>query len=85
MHKVLIIEFEDHGQDFLSWTVDLNTWQVVDSKPLMSKIWNGTQVVFPKHIIPGDYVEFISNHDGEKRTCKYPVEKVEIKELEVES
>ena len=39
----LIIEFEDHGQDFLYWQLDADG-KVVASMPYQSEIWNGTIV-----------------------------------------
>lgn len=39
-----VIHFEDHGQDFLRWTLDAKG-MVIDSQPFQASIWAGLFVV----------------------------------------
>lgn len=38
------IDFEDHGQDFLSWWID-KRGEVIHCEPFQSSVWNGTMVM----------------------------------------
>jgi len=71
-----IIHFEDHGQDFLDWTVSADG-TVIDVNPFQLSIWGGNQVLGLDTLQPGDKVHFISKHDGEARFIRYPVERIE--------
>ena len=73
------IHFEDHGQDFLDWTVDDKS-NVIDVNPFQFNIWGGNQVLGLDTLQPGDYVHYVSKHDGETRTIRYPVERIERKQ-----
>lgn len=69
-----LIEFEDKGQDFLTWEIneDLN---VIDCWPFQSSIWEGCKV----HAIPspGEFVTIETKGSATgPMTIKYKVEKV---------
>ncbi|QRE00437.1 hypothetical protein [Burkholderia phage BCSR52] len=65
------IQFEDRGQDFLSWTLDENG-VVIECKPFQAWLWKGRQVVDHASLSSGDVVHFLDN-DGHMRPLKYRV------------
>ncbi|MCP3017423.1 hypothetical protein [Cupriavidus basilensis] len=71
------IYFEDHGQDFLSWTVDDNG-TVVDCEPFQLSIWGGARVLYPHLLRKGHLVDFVPKFGGPAKTLNYPVERVQI-------
>ena len=83
MDKVFIIEFEDHGQDFLIWKVQVDTAMVVECTPFQGSVWCGNHVIDVEDLAPGDYVSYISRHQGEEMTIKYPVKSVGVGEIEL--
>lgn len=70
-----VIHFQDHGQDFLRWTLDQNG-KVVCSQPFQTSIWRGCVVINPKGIRPGGKVHFIGHGAPELQVIKYPVKEV---------
>ncbi len=80
--KIFRLHFEDQGQDFLTWDVDVETTKVVGCAPFQASIWCGNTVVNIDDVVLGltDKVEF-ETFDFEQLTLKYPV--VEVEALEV--
>ncbi len=70
-----IIHFEDHGQDFLQWTID-ETGKVVNCWPFQASIWCQYYVIDVALLKIGDLVPIIK--DKEQITIKYPIEKIEV-------
>ncbi|MAX81725.1 MAG: hypothetical protein CL843_16305 [Crocinitomicaceae bacterium] len=74
------IEFEDQGQDFLTWLVeyeDGDVWsKVVECEPFQQSIWEGTMVFDVNNIQVGDRVS-IQSKDGDHYTIKYLIENIE--------
>lgn len=68
------IEFEDHGQDFLTWKIEKG--EVVDSEPFQAWVWKGT-LIHNEIINPGDILLITSTKIG-FTTLKYPVAKVKV-------
>lgn len=66
----MIIEFEDHGQDFLKWEID-EAAIVIDSKPFQFGIWGGCQVLNKDELEVDGYVE-LKTPCG-KIQIKYPI------------
>lgn len=69
------IEFEDYGQDFLSWVIDTEKERVVECEPFQVLRWVG-QVVTQKEFKAGGRVTFIDSH-GDSLTIQYPIKQVE--------
>ena len=74
-HKdaVLIIHFEDQGQDFTSWGVDKDG-EVLSSKPWQDEMWVGTLVNLHELKLD-EYPLIVSN--GNFTSLNYKVIKVE--------
>lgn len=68
-----LIAFEDHGQDFLYWTVD-ETGKVVDCQPFQAFLWCLATVTNLEQLKPGKIVE-ITLH-GEPNSTRYPVTRI---------
>lgn len=71
------IEFEDHGQDFLTWIIDTEKQKVIDCWPFQAAIWVGSEVTqtdFEK----GGLVNFTKDFTEETITAdiKYPISRV---------
>jgi hypothetical protein len=69
------IEFEDHGQDFLRWTID-EDGKVMDSQPFQADLWNGTTLLDYPDLKVGMALAIITKHD-DVLTLKYPIIKIE--------
>lgn len=77
------ITFEDHGQDFLEWDIDLSN-TVVACRPAQGFVWLGS-VITNRIIRPGGYIRFktdkIKAHgSGASIVLKYKVTSFTIKE-----
>ncbi|AZE47180.1 hypothetical protein C4K04_1490 [Pseudomonas chlororaphis] len=72
MSKTLI-EFQDHHQDFLVWTVD-EDGIVTESWPYQSDIWGGFKVTNLAELKTGSDVEYLWK--GRTGWVKYPVRSV---------
>ena len=72
---MIIVHFEDHGQDFLRCSIEDGV--VVDCQPFQAWLWNGTKVL-NADIKPGDILEIIRT-GSTVATLNYPVERVEEK------
>lgn len=66
--KIVRLDLEDHGQDFLSFYVKDST--IIGTTPFQGWIWNGRKLR-ASEFKAGDIVIFA---DG--NTLKYPIEKV---------
>ncbi len=71
------IYFEDHGQDFLSWTVN-EQGIVVECEPFQSWLWVGARVLGANHLCRGDVVDFMHKGGEPVKTLNYRVERVQI-------
>jgi len=83
------IHFEDRGQDFLTWTIDVDG-KMLACEPFQHSIWNEWTVMNVKGLVVGGkvqltkpgYVEIMRK--DKKTTAKnyieitYPIKKVEI-------
>lgn len=69
MSKTLI-EFQDHYQDFLVWTVD-EAGIVTESWPYQTDVWGGLKVVNLASLKVGGVVEYL--REGRTGNVKYPV------------
>ncbi|MCM2494572.1 hypothetical protein [Burkholderia glumae] len=68
---MLIIEFEDRGQDFTKWKCDEHD-TVVECGPFQGWLWEGVRVIGATDLRRGDVVDFI-DQDGNVRSLKYRV------------
>lgn len=82
-NKVIEIEFEDQGQDFLKWKIEYsNGWvlgEVIDSQPFQNSIWKGYYVLGGEPKI-GECVQISKSPEDEVITIKYPI--VAVKTVE---
>lgn len=69
------IYFEDHGQDFLWWTIDRDGF-VIDCGPFQASVWVGSQVLQPYNLKVGGEVDFNTKR-GSLLTLKYKIKKIE--------
>ena len=74
----MLIEFEDQGQDFLTWTLNAQG-VVVDCKPLQGRVWCGLEVINQRALQPGAKVEYFK--DGHSGMIRYPVKAVRAEQL----
>lgn len=72
----MIIEFEDHHQDFLEWEIDENG-VVIDSTPFQFKFWGGCQVLNKDELKVGGYVQ-LKTPRGQIQ-IKYPIKSIKEK------
>lgn len=71
---MVTIQFEDHGQDFLKWTIDGS--KVIDCQPFQFTVWGKCTVLTPEsELIPGAYV-LVRIPAGKEMIVKYPIESV---------
>ncbi len=76
------IEFQDHGQDFLVWTLD-ETGVVTESWPFQTDIWRGLKVTNLASLRRKQHVEY--DWHGRTGAVKYPVKQLgALAEVEVE-
>lgn len=68
-----LIEFEDHGQDFLRWSVDRNGL-VTGSWPFQKRVWVGLKVTNLIDLKPGCKVEYFNQ--GRRGAIVHPVKSV---------
>ena len=71
-----ILEFEDHGQDFLRWELDAKG-TVIGCEPFQASTWCGLEVFQPGLLAVGDLVHFYDSRDKSFRHIRYRVAKVE--------
>lgn len=72
------ITFEDHGQDFLTWTID-KRGIIIDCQPFQFSIWK-KWIVINSDFKVGGFVEIKKGFFGDKietMTIKYPIQKIE--------
>lgn len=68
----MILEFEDHGQDFLTWTLDEND-MVCECKPFQGSIWCGSEVLNADELQQGLETMVEIKKGNDYFTVKYPV------------
>lgn len=76
--KYLTLEFEDKGQDFLTWEVELATGRIVDCHPFQYTTWARCCVIDPEKLAPGSRPQ-IADADGTRRTLNYAVATMRLK------
>lgn len=69
-----IIELEDHGQDFIYWTID-STNTVIDCRPFQGQFWIGTKIENTE-IHPGDTLMITIRRSKEIKSLNYPVKTI---------
>ena len=75
-----ILEFEDHGQDFLRWELDAKG-KVIGCEPFQGSIWKGKQVMNHGLLRAGDTVHYRTMGESTSASCiRYPLERVELVE-----
>jgi len=72
------IEFEDHGQDFLTWTIN-RLGRVVDCQPFQASVWVGGYVMNHEELAVGGHVVYQHRRVlvDEPITIKYPILQIE--------
>lgn len=75
------IHFEDNGQDFLWWTLDVEG-NVIDCGPFQYSIWVGSHVFWNDKIKPGTYLYFRNKNSSNVLQLKHMV--IAIENLENE-
>lgn len=79
---MMIVYFEDHGQDFLEWLIDDETGKVLDCKPYQARIWVGKYVFCPRSLSQENctqvvYSDLPVTHFSQKLTAiKYPIKSI---------
>lgn len=72
--ELIVIEFEDHGQDFITWVVD-RYGKVVDCQPFQYWIWTKKEVLM-ETLQVGQLVDYFDPTTGDWRSIKYPVKSI---------
>jgi hypothetical protein len=72
----MLIHFEDHGQDFLTWQVD-NLGFVVDCRPFQASVWCGVEVLGPRRLFVGGTVRYVRGDRPQSKTIRYPIKAIE--------
>lgn len=70
------LHFEDHGQEFLSWTVD-DLGTIIEVDPY-SSAWLGHRVLAPRTVRKGHLLNVRSKTTGDVRTILYPVSRIQV-------
>lgn len=73
--SVITIEFEDRGQDFITWEIVAETGQIIDCHPFQYRTWAKCRVLHPETLAEGQYPA-IETGEGEQLVMKYRVEKL---------
>lgn len=73
---VMILQFEDHGQYFNTWTLDADTGEIIDSQPHQNELWKGKFVANPADLKPGDKVQVSETNASQLHTIIFPLKKV---------
>ncbi|TWC74432.1 hypothetical protein FBY10_101122 [Pseudomonas sp. SJZ103] len=71
-----LIEFQDHQQDFLVWTVD-ESGIVTRSWPYHTDLWAGVRIVNLASLKVGGMVEFFRDGDTRDQSIKYPIRSIQ--------
>jgi hypothetical protein len=71
--KYIIIFFEDGGQDFLYWLVEVETGKVIDCGPFQCSVWEGTIVKYIDDLEIGGVVH-VKTKFGDDTTMNYAAE-----------
>lgn len=83
--KVMTIEFEDHGQDFLEWDVKVGTGEILACRPYLGTNWVGKYVFCP-FTLSTEYCSKVEYTDEEVngknaltakiKTIKHPIKSI---------
>lgn len=68
-----VVHFEDHGQDFLRWTI--TDGKVVDCEPFQEWLWNGTTILSDLEV--GVCLRIKGPRSIGVIELKYPVERID--------
>lgn len=71
------IHFEDHGQDFLEWTLDEEGF-VIDCTPAQGSFWCMSGVNDHENLKVGDHVTIINERWDDELTINYPIERIQV-------
>lgn len=79
--NITVITFEDHGQDFLTWTVD-EVGKILDCQPFQFSIWSRWTVDMVAGLKVGGKVRVRKNwkKSVEYLTIDYPISRLEVRE-----
>lgn len=69
---IAIIEFEDHGQDFLRWHLDKDG-VVIESQPFQNFAWKGLAVFEIDNLKPGSIVYYSRPGEKDVKSIRYPL------------
>jgi hypothetical protein len=76
------ITFEDHGQDFLTWTIDTELEQVVACEPFQASLWVGRKCTQRAFEVGGHVWLYNTTReaypDAPDVKIKYPIAQIEI-------
>ncbi|MCA1907898.1 MAG: hypothetical protein LDL39_06015 [Magnetospirillum sp.] len=77
----VLLDLEDHGQDFLWFRVDTGTGEIIGCGPFQADLWTGRHVA-PEtgKWAPGARVAFVSD----SRVLNYPVRSVTVIDMDFE-
>lgn len=78
------VHFDDQGQDFLYWDIDVATGKVLDAQPFQAWIWTRVTVVNVNSLMVDGFLKYV-DQTGEPFILKYPIAKIEQINLEVQS
>lgn len=70
------VNFEDHGQDFLSWVIDTQKQEVIECEPFPG-FWVGKKTTQKAFQVGGE-VSYINEDTEQTMKIKYPIESVDI-------
>jgi len=76
--KKYIVYFEDHGQDFLKWTVCSETGIIEDCQPFQGSVWVGKKVIANGNMVIGGTLSI--QYVPSNLEIKYPI--MDIKEID---
>lgn len=74
--KKRIITFQDHGQDFLKWTIT-PTNRIEDCQPFQGSIWCNKYITNDELFVGGFVTILTTDHPSGILTIKYPIESIE--------
>jgi len=71
------IGFEDHGQDFLQWTIDTEKERVVDCQPFQQDIWVGKKCTQKAFEVGGFVIVGTPYTKDGVMTIKHPISSID--------
>ncbi len=74
-NETIIIEFEDGGQDFLTWIIRKDNGEVIDCKPCQAMLWVGGHILNHTRLKVGGTVTYQNVTIGQME-IKYPIKSI---------